>query len=64
METDICKHIRIIIYEIFVCQNDKAIKQQMFIIENNLQMVGESFFHLSHRTTMIKDLLVRCQFLR
>jgi hypothetical protein len=38
METDICKHIRIIIYEIFVCQNDKAIKQQMFIIENNLQI--------------------------
>jgi len=24
METDIFKHIKIIIYEVFVCQNDKA----------------------------------------
>ena len=64
METDIFKHIRIIIYDIFVGQNEKAIKQQFFFIENNLQMVGESFCHLSRPTTMIQDLLVRCQFPR
>jgi hypothetical protein len=37
-------------------------KQHIFIIENNLQKVGQSFFHLSHRTTVIQDLLVRRQF--
>ena len=40
----------------------KLTKQHIFIIENNLQKVGKSFFHLSHRTTVIQDLLVRCQF--
>jgi len=29
-------------------------KQHIFIIENNLQKVGESFFHLSRRTTVIQ----------
>jgi hypothetical protein len=28
-------------------------KQHIFIIENNLQLVVQSFFHLSHRTTVI-----------
>jgi galactose-1-phosphate uridylyltransferase len=37
-------------------------KQYIFIIENSLQKVGQSFFHLSRQTTMIKDLLVQCQF--
>ena len=59
---DICNQQ--IIYEVFVCQNDKATKQHIFIIENNIQKVGESFFHLSRRTTMIQDLLVRRQFSR
>ena len=40
----------------------KMTKQHIFIIENNLQKVGLSFFHLSHRTTVIQDLLVRRQF--
>ena len=29
----------------------KMIKQHIFIIENNLQKVGQSFFHLSRRTS-------------
>jgi hypothetical protein len=29
----------------------KMMKQHIFIIENNLQKVGQSFFHLSRRTT-------------
>jgi hypothetical protein len=37
-------------------------KQHIFIIENNLQLVVQSFFHLSHQTTVIQDLLVRRQF--
>jgi galactose-1-phosphate uridylyltransferase len=37
-------------------------KQYIFIIENSLQKVGQSFFHLSRQTTMIKDLLVQRQF--
>ena len=37
-------------------------KQHIFIIENNLQKVGQSFFYLSRRTTVIQDLLVRHQF--
>ena len=37
-------------------------KQHIFIIENNLQKVGESFFHLSRWTTVIQDLLNRRQF--
>jgi hypothetical protein len=37
-------------------------KQHIFIMGNNLQKIGQSFFHLSHRTTMIQDLLVRRQF--
>ena len=37
-------------------------KQHIFIIENNLQKVGQSFFHLSRQTTVIQDLLVRRQF--
>jgi hypothetical protein len=40
----------------------KMTNQYIFIIENNLQKVGQSFFHLSHRTTVIQDLLVRRQF--
>ena len=40
----------------------KMMKQHIFIIENNLQKVGQSFFHLSRRTTVIQDLLVRRQF--
>ena len=40
----------------------KITKQHIFIIENNLQKVGQSFFHLSRRTTVIQDLLVRRQF--
>ena len=28
-------------------------KQHIFIVENNLQKVGQSFFHLSRQTTMI-----------
>ena len=39
----------------------KMTKNHLFIIENNLQKVGQSFFHLSRRTTVIHDLLVRCQ---
>jgi hypothetical protein len=35
----------------------KMTKQRIFIIENNIQKVGQSFFHLSRRTTVIKDLL-------
>ena len=39
------------------------IKQQIFIIENNLQKVGQQyFFHLSRRTTIVQDLRVRRQF--
>ena len=41
----------------------KMKKQHIFIIENNLQKVGQSFFHLSRRTTVIQVLLVRHQFL-
>ena len=37
-------------------------KQHIFIIENNLQKVGPSFFYLSRRKTVIQDLLVRRQF--
>jgi hypothetical protein len=37
-------------------------KQHIFIIENNIQKVGQSFFHLFHRTTVMLDLLVRRQF--
>ena len=59
METDIFKHIKIIIYEFM---SVKMTKQHIFIIENNLQKVGQSFFHLSRRTTVIQDLLVRHQF--
>jgi hypothetical protein len=40
----------------------KMTKQHVFIIENNLQKVGHSFVHLSRRTTVIQDLLVRRQF--
>jgi hypothetical protein len=40
----------------------KMTKQHIFIIKNNLQKVGQSFFHLSRRTTVIQDLLVQCQF--
>jgi hypothetical protein len=40
----------------------KIIKQHFFIIENNLQKIGQSFFHLSRRKTEIQDLLVRRQF--
>jgi hypothetical protein len=40
----------------------KMTKQRIFIIENNIQKVGQSFFHLSRRTIVIKDLLVRRQF--
>ena len=40
----------------------KMIKQHIFIIENNLQKVGQSFFHLSRLTTVVQDLLVRHQF--
>jgi hypothetical protein len=40
----------------------KMTKQHIYIIENNLQKVGQSFFYLSHRTTVIQDLLVRRQF--
>jgi hypothetical protein len=39
METDIFKHIKIIIYKVYVCKNDK--KKHIFIIENNLQKVGQ-----------------------
>jgi hypothetical protein len=39
METDIFKHIKIIIYKVFV----KMTKQHIFIIENNLQKVGVIF---------------------
>jgi hypothetical protein len=42
--------------------SEKMTKQHIFIIENNLQKVGQSFFHLPRRTTMIQDLLVRRQF--
>ena len=41
----------------------KMTKQHIFIIENNLlQKVGQSFFHLSRKTTVMQDLLVRHQF--
>jgi hypothetical protein len=40
----------------------KMTKQHIFIIENNLQKEGQSFFYYSRRTTMIQDLLVRRQF--
>ena len=40
----------------------KMKKQHIFIIENNLQKVGQSFFHLSRLTTVIQDLLVRRHF--
>ena len=40
----------------------KMTKQHIFIIENNIQKVGQSIFHLSRRTTVIKDLLVQRQF--
>jgi hypothetical protein len=40
----------------------KMTKQHIFIIENNLQKVGQSVFHLSRRTIVIQDLLVRHQF--
>ena len=40
----------------------KMKKQHIYIIENNLQKVGQSFFHLSLRTTEIQDVLVRRQF--
>ena len=40
----------------------KMTKQHIFIIENNLQKVGQSFFRLSRRTTVVQDLLVRRQF--
>ena len=59
METDIFTHIKIIIYEILSL---KMTKQHIFIIENNLQKVGQSFFHMSRRTTVIQDLLVRRSF--
>ena len=53
------KHIKTITYEVFV----KMTKKHIFFIENNLQKVGQSLFHLSRRTTMIiQDLLVRRQF--
>ena len=39
----------------------KMTQQHIFIIENNLQKVGQLFFHLSRRTTVIQDLLVRPQ---
>jgi hypothetical protein len=40
----------------------KMTKQHIFIIENNLQKVEQSFVHLSRRPTVIQDLLVRRQF--
>jgi hypothetical protein len=49
METDIFKHIKIIIYKVFVGQNDKA-----------TQKVGQSFFSLVPSDN--HDLLVRRQF--
>ena len=58
METDIFKHIKLFTKFMPV----KMIKQYIFIIENNLQKVGQSFFHLSRRTTVVQDLLVRRQF--
>jgi len=36
----------------------KIAKQPIFKIENNLQKVGQSFFHLYRRTTMVQDLFV------
>ena len=49
METDIFKHIIIIIDEVM---SVKMTKQHIFIIENNLQKVGQSFFHpLDNRDT-------------
>ena len=59
METDVFKHIKVIIYE---AVSVKMTKQHIFIIENDLQKVGQSFFHLSSRTTVIQELLVRRQF--
>ena len=56
METDIFTHIKIIIYEV---KSVKITKQQSFIIENNLQKVGQSFFHSFLGQ---QDLFVRCQF--
>jgi len=40
----------------------KMTKQHIFIIENNLQKVRQSFFYLSCRTTMVQDLLVQRQY--
>ena len=40
----------------------KMTKQHIFMIENNLQKVEQSFVHLSRRPTVIQDLLVRRQF--
>jgi hypothetical protein len=37
-------------------------KQHIFIIKNNVQKVGQSFLHLSHRKTVTQDLLVRRKF--
>jgi hypothetical protein len=38
-------------------------KEEIFIIENNLQKVGQSFFfHLSRRTTVVQNQFVRLQF--
>jgi hypothetical protein len=45
METDIFKHIKIIIFTKFIFV--KMTKQHIFIIENNLQKVGQSFFQES-----------------
>jgi hypothetical protein len=35
----------------------KMTKQHIFIIENNLKKVGQSFFHLSRRTTILDPYL-------
>ena len=43
-------------------KSEKMTKQHIFIIENNLQKVGQSFFRLSRWTTVIQDLIVRRQF--
>jgi hypothetical protein len=60
METDIFKHIKIIIFTKFMFV--KMTKQHIFILENNLQKVGQSFFHFSRQTTVIQDLHFRRQF--
>jgi hypothetical protein len=59
METNIFKHIKIIIYAVISVKMTQ--KKNIFIIENNLQKVGYSFFHLFCRTTVIQDLLFRHQ---